>query len=137
MWKVKSFEELTVSELFEIYKLRVSVFVVEQESPYQDVDEKDKICLHGLYMNEQGELAAYFRLIPEADGVHLGRVVVNPRHRKGGLGRELVATALTICQQRFSGLTVHSSASLLRTFLCVIWICFDFASVFGRWHSAY
>ena len=35
----KHFSELTASELYEIYRLRVSVFVVEQNCAYQDVDE--------------------------------------------------------------------------------------------------
>ena len=35
---VKHFSELSAEELFEIYKLRVSVFIVEQSCPYQDID---------------------------------------------------------------------------------------------------
>ena len=40
---VKHFSELNAKELFEIYKLRVSVFVVEQECPYQEVDRKSVV----------------------------------------------------------------------------------------------
>ena len=36
---VKHFSELSAQELFEIYKLRVSVFVVEQKCYYQEVDD--------------------------------------------------------------------------------------------------
>lgn len=36
---IKHFSELTTEELLEIYKLRVSVFVVEQKCPYQEVDD--------------------------------------------------------------------------------------------------
>ena len=39
---VKHFSELTAQELFEIYRLRVSVFVVEQKCCYQEVDDADK-----------------------------------------------------------------------------------------------
>ena len=38
---VKHFSELTARELYEIYKLRVSVFVVEQKCYYQEVDDAD------------------------------------------------------------------------------------------------
>ena len=38
---VKHFSELSAQELFEIYKLRVSVFVVEQKCYYQEVDDAD------------------------------------------------------------------------------------------------
>lgn len=85
MWNVKTFDNLTTHELFQIYKLRVSVFVVEQDCPYQEVDDKDLICLHGMNWVD-GQLAAYYRLIPEDDKVHLGRVIVNPDFRKKGLG---------------------------------------------------
>jgi len=43
---VKTLQELTPEELFEIYKLRVSVFVVEQKCPYQEVDDADKVAYH-------------------------------------------------------------------------------------------
>ena len=39
---IKRFSELTTEELLEIYKLRVSVFVVEQKCPYQEVDGADR-----------------------------------------------------------------------------------------------
>ncbi len=43
---IKHFNELTVSELFNIYKLRVSVFIVEQQCVYQDVDDADMVAYH-------------------------------------------------------------------------------------------
>lgn len=35
---VKSFEELNIDELYEILRLRVDVFVVEQACPYPEID---------------------------------------------------------------------------------------------------
>ena len=43
---VKHFSELIAEELFEIYKLRVSVFVVEQKCPYQEIDDADRAAYH-------------------------------------------------------------------------------------------
>lgn len=43
---VKHFSELSAEELFEIYKLHVSVFVVEQKCPYQEVDDADRASYH-------------------------------------------------------------------------------------------
>ena len=52
--RIKSFHELSTDELFEIYKLRVSVFVVEQSCAYQEVDDEDKKAYHVcLYENEK------------------------------------------------------------------------------------
>lgn len=42
----KHFSELSAEELFEIYKLRVSVFVVEQKCPYQEMDDADRAAYH-------------------------------------------------------------------------------------------
>lgn len=43
---VKSFEELDINELYEILKLRVDVFVVEQACPYPEIDGIDKEAFH-------------------------------------------------------------------------------------------
>ena len=45
-WKIKRFEELTTTELYEILRVRAEVFVVEQTCIYQDLDEKDKKAYH-------------------------------------------------------------------------------------------
>ncbi len=39
---VKHFNELTTTELYEILKTRAEIFVVEQNCPYQDLDDKDQ-----------------------------------------------------------------------------------------------
>ena len=51
---VKHFSELTARELYEIYKLRVSVFVVEQKCCYQEVDDADKDSYHVWLRDEDG-----------------------------------------------------------------------------------
>ena len=82
--KVKHFSELTADEVFEIYKLRIAVFVVEQNCPYQDIDDFDKVSYHILGY-ENGKLIAYARLLPEKtvfDTVSIGRVISVVR-RKG------------------------------------------------------
>ena len=71
-YQVKTFDELTTRQLHAIYRVRTAVFVVEQNCPYQEVDGKDLAALH-IFAEQDGEIAAYCRLIPAADGVHLGR----------------------------------------------------------------
>lgn len=51
---MKQFNELSAQELFEIYKLRVSVFVVDQSCPYQEVDDADKAAYHLVLRDEDG-----------------------------------------------------------------------------------
>ncbi len=45
-WALKKFEELSVDELYAILQLRVEVFVVEQNCPFQDIDNKDQSSYH-------------------------------------------------------------------------------------------
>lgn len=59
---VKHFSELTTEELLEIYKLRVSVFVVEQKCPYQEVDDADRNSYHIWFQDEDG-IQAYARVM--------------------------------------------------------------------------
>ena len=39
---IKTFQELTLDELYSVLQLRSEVFVVEQNCVYQDIDGKDK-----------------------------------------------------------------------------------------------
>ena len=59
---IKHFSELTTEELLEIYKLRVSVFVVEQKCPYQEVDDADRNSYHIWFQDEDG-IQAYARVM--------------------------------------------------------------------------
>ena len=98
---LKKFNELTVDELFEIYKLRVSVFVVEQHCPYQEVDDFDRSALH-LCAREDGKLIAYLRILPKGtafEEVSLGRVIsVN---RRCGGGSLLVNEGIRAAREKF------------------------------------
>ncbi len=81
---IKKFDELTAAELHKIYKTRVSIFVVEQECPYQEVDDTDRDSLH-IWIEENDEIKSYLRLFPKADAentAHIGRVLATER-RKG------------------------------------------------------
>lgn len=91
-WKLYRFEELTAAELYEMLKLRVDVFVVEQNCPYPELDDLDQQSVHLAY-REDGKILAYARLVPGEIkyGVpSIGRVIVNPAARGRGLARELM-----------------------------------------------
>ena len=46
---IKKFDELTLNELYDILKLRVDIFVVEQNCPYGELDNKDMESVHIFY----------------------------------------------------------------------------------------
>jgi ElaA protein len=47
-FKIKHFNELSTYDLYELLQLRIEVFVVEQNCPYQDLDNKDQHSYHVL-----------------------------------------------------------------------------------------
>ena len=96
IWLFKSYNELTASELYDIYYLRQEVFVVEQKCAYQDIDGNDQSSYHIMaYYNKV--LVAYLRIVNP--GVlyieaSIGRVVVKYNYRGKGLARELTNMAI-------------------------------------------
>ncbi|HFE9480815.1 TPA: GNAT family N-acetyltransferase, partial [Streptococcus agalactiae] len=65
------------------------------------------ICLHGMNWVD-GQLAAYYRLIPEDDKVHLGRVIVNPDFRKKGLGNQLVEYEIKFSEANYPNKPIYA-----------------------------
>lgn len=93
---IKRFEDLKLKELYEILRLRVDVFVVEQECPYPEIDGKDIDSIH-LYLEEEDEIAAYMRILPKGlsyETASLGRVIVKENHRGKKLGNLLLEEGL-------------------------------------------
>lgn len=95
-WELKSFDELTTRELYDILKLRIEVFVVEQNWPYQDLDDKDKLAYH-LFLEDEGVIVAVLRILPENvsyDEMAIGRVVVKKSYRKQGISKIMMNKAI-------------------------------------------
>ncbi|MBQ4092071.1 MAG: GNAT family N-acetyltransferase [Firmicutes bacterium] len=97
---VKAFDELTAEELFEIYKLRSAVFVVEQQCIYQDIDDLDKVALH-LWL-EDGNILSYLRILPPGTvrkEAAIGRVISVVRRK--GYATMLLKEAIRVIRERF------------------------------------
>ena len=82
--EIKTFNELDTDTLYDILQLRSSVFVVEQNCVYQDIDGKDKEGLH-IILKKNGTVVAYTRCF--APGVYfkeasIGRVVGKTNRKK-------------------------------------------------------
>jgi ElaA protein len=95
-WELKRFDHLTNKELHDILRLRVDIFVVEQNCPYPEIDGKDPKSLHLMY-KEKDEIVAYARLLPPGisfDEASIGRVVTKESHRGNGLGHALMKQAV-------------------------------------------
>ena len=95
-WVLKKFNELSPDELYAIMRLRIEVFVVEQNCAFQDADNKDQLSWH--FMGWQNDLlCAYTRIVPPGVAYNIpsiGRVVTSPKTRGGGLGRILMEKSI-------------------------------------------
>lgn len=103
IWETYQFNDLSVGKLYEILKLRVNVFVVEQECPYPELDDMDQESIHIEYA-EDGKTLAYARLVPA--GIKyaipsIGRVIVHPDARGRGLARQLMAHCMDYILQEW------------------------------------
>ena len=107
---VKRFEELSVEELYDILKIRVEVFVVEQQCIYQELDEKDKQSYHVFY-KENGKIQAYLRVIDKGvsfDEVSIGRVI--SVKRRCGLASKLLAEGIKVAKEKMKETSIRIEA---------------------------
>lgn len=106
----KHFTQLTRDELFQIYKLRVSVFIVEQQCAYPEIDDADQVAWH-LWLQDGDGIAAYLRVLPPGttfDAASIGRVLAVKRRQ--GLGSRIVAAGIRAARERFGAQTITIEA---------------------------
>jgi ElaA protein len=113
-WILKPFAALTPEELYKILQLRNEVFIVEQNCPYQDCDNKDMYAWHLMGMMEN-RLLAYARLL--APGISysessIGRVVSSPSSRKTGMGKKLMEESIQQIRNLFQTDVIRIGAQL-------------------------
>ena len=98
----QSFDRFSADALYAMLRFRQQIFVVEQSSPFPDLDGLDQSARH-LLLRADGALAGYLRLIPSAGEARIGRVAVAPPLRGMGLGRRLMEEALILLPRALSG----------------------------------
>lgn len=106
----KHFTQLTRDELFQIYKLRVAVFIVEQQCAYPEIDDADQVAWH-LWLQDGDGIAAYLRVLPPGttfDAASIGRVIAVKRRQ--GLGSRIVAEGVRTARERFGAQTITIEA---------------------------
>lgn len=130
-WQIKSFHQLNGDELYEILKLRVDVFVVEQACPYPELDGKDRHSqtLHVMGKDGNNKICAYLRIL--APGVSykqssIGRVVVEKKHRGNGSSRQMVGFALEAIKEKWPDAGIKIGA---QTYLKNFYASFGFTQI--------
>lgn len=112
---IKTFNELTIDELYEIVKSRFEVFVCEQKIfEDQEFDDKDKVSYH-IMLKENDKVVAYCRIVPKEIGydyTSIGRVLVLSSYRRKGIAQEMIKVALDFIKNNLNENIVVLSGQL-------------------------
>lgn len=109
---IKTFQELSTTELYKILQLRNEVFIVEQNCPYQDLDDKDLKALH-IIGTKEDNIVAYTRIFKSGDSMKqasIGRVVVKQNERKYGYGQDIMKISIEAIEKYFKETYIQLSA---------------------------
>jgi ElaA protein len=130
IFKCVPFKDLTIYELYDIIALRLEIFAVEQNCPYQDADGKDLEGWHLMGKNTEGELVSYTRLLPKGvaynDYASIGRVVNSPKVRGLGYGKILMKESIAHMQKLFPNQPVKIGA---QSYLLKFYQSFGFQTI--------
>ena len=91
-----TYQQLSKEKLYQIIRLRLEVFVLEQNCIYQDLDNKDQKAIH-LVGEEEGKVIAYTRLFKKGDyfeNASIGRVIVKKESRKKDYGKTIMQKSI-------------------------------------------
>ena len=96
-----AFADLDSTTAYDVWRLRQQVFVVEQASPYPDLDGRDREpTTRHLLLHHDGALVGYARVLDDGDWARIGRVVVAEHARGQGFAGRLVRAALDVIGER-------------------------------------
>lgn len=108
VFEVRSFDEFTTRELYEIMRARSDVFVGEEHILYPDADGLDYVSTHVFSWGDEGRIASYLRMYPKPGepGVYqMGRVLTAEHGR--GLGKALLKKALEVAKMRLGANEIY------------------------------
>ena len=112
IWQTKSFEELTVQELYGLLRLREQVFIIEQNCIYPDIDNKDHKAIHVLGIAND-KIISYARIFKPGDyfdTASIGRVVTDKSFRNQKVGYALMQKSIAAVEQFFNETAITISA---------------------------
>lgn len=112
-WKIIAFDELSTKLFHDIIQLRINVFVVEQNCPYPELDDKDLVAHHVVAQDVNGNVVATARVLPKGVSYEIpsiGRVVVHEAFRAKKLGHDLMTYTMQETQKLFPNEDVKISA---------------------------
>ena len=124
---IKRYNDLSKDQFFDILKLRIEIFVVEQCCYYQELDNEDKKAFHVSIYND-GIIVAVGRIIPNLHNkeVKIGRIAVKMEHRKKGLAYKMMKDIMNFISKKYKNFSVLLSA---QTYLIEFYQSFGFKEI--------
>ena len=124
---IKRYNDLSKDQFFDILKLRIEIFVVEQCCYYQELDNEDKEAFHVSIYND-GIIVAVGRIIPNLHSkeVKIGRIAVKMEHRKKGLAYKIMKDIMNFISKKYKNFSVLLSA---QTYLIEFYQSFGFKEI--------
>ncbi|GAC31415.1 GNAT family N-acetyltransferase [Paraglaciecola polaris] len=105
------FAQLKLANLYAVLRLRQQIFMLEQQSIYEDIDNHDQLSWH-VCIYQGDELVGYARARETDNGqmAKIERVVCAASHRRTGLGKELIKQCISIIEQHYAVKNIMLSA---------------------------
>lgn len=118
IFAVSPLTELSALEVHKLYKLRVDIFVHEQQCPYAEIDDIDAAprTLHVLAWDHDRALLGTARLFPATENAQavarIGRFAVLPEQRGKALAKDLFFQTLRLASERYPDRDVYIEAQV-------------------------
>lgn len=114
-WEIKRFDELSLTQLYEITRSRCEVFIQEQKIICEEeLDGLDNKCIH-VFLEEGEKVVAYCRIVPKGinyENISIGRVLVLKQFRRNGTAQEMLNVAAEYIKSNFQENKIVLSSQL-------------------------
>jgi predicted GNAT family N-acyltransferase len=97
---VKVYRVTNKEMMDEAFKIRVEVFVMEQNVPLElEMDEYDDSAIHVVVLNDNADVVGCGRLIIHNSVAKIGRVAIKKEYRKNNYGKAICEELIKIAMQ--------------------------------------
>ncbi len=117
-WKIEDWKSISKDVFYKCARLRIEVFVIEQDCPYQDFDLQDQHSYHVYATDELGDVMTYARIVigvEKGNEVSIGRVIVHESQRRKNLGVELMNRCISYITDELEVPSIYISAQVYLT----------------------
>jgi ElaA protein len=112
-FQIHHFDAIDKLLFYKAVQLRIEVFIIEQNCPYQDLDNKDLQAWHLVVMDKDATMLGTLRILPPGISYaewSIGRVVNAQTERGKGLGKAMMLEAMRFIQEQKGGEAIRISA---------------------------